>query len=267
LYRHDWTDDNSLATLNPMNGGTKWEQAALVIRQEIASGRLQPGDRVMGELDLAERCGISRGTARDALTRLVAEGVLSPGSPRTVAKRELLTVSLTRAAERVHGREEATKGADAFLGEAERAGREPGQEILPLMVANASDQVASLLGLHPLALVVGRQLIRSAGGTRHNMITFWFPFDVADGTPLMRPDSIEEGSLAWLERRYGTLEHCPATIWTRPPTQAEAEILAIPPNVHVLEVWRTTVSMPGRLPVVTSVSIWPGDRAVLRIEI
>jgi len=249
-----------------MNGTTKWEQAALEIRQEIASGRLRPGDKVPGELDLAERCGISRGTARDALQRLVAEGVLTPGSPRTVAKRELLTVSLTRSAELVTLGESPTRGADAFLGEAARAGREPGQEIMPIIVANASDQVASLLGLTSLALVVGRQLVRSAGGTRHNMITFWFPFDVADGTPLLRPDSIEEGSMTWLETRYGKLDHCPATIGTRPPAPAEAEILAIPPNVHVLEVWRTTV-MQGGLPVVTSVGVYPGDRAVLRIEV
>jgi len=249
-----------------MNGGTKWEQAAQEIRLEIASGRLQPGDKVPGELDLAERCGISRGTARDALLRLVAEGVLTPGSPRRVAKRELLTVSLTRDAERVAMGEQPTRGADAFLGDAARAGREPGQDPPMVIVGNATDQVASLLGLHPGGLVVARQLVRSAGGTRHNMITFWFPFDIADGTPLMHPDSIEEGSLAWLEKRYGKLDHCPATIWTRPPTPAEAEILAIPSNVHVLEVWRTTV-MQGGLPVVTSMGVYPGDRAVLRIEI
>jgi GntR family transcriptional regulator len=183
-----------------------------------------------------------------------------------VAKRELLTVSLTRSAERVAMGEQPTRGADAFLGDAAAAGREPGQDPPMIIVTNASDQVASLLGLFPGALVVGRQLIRSAGRTRHNMIIFWFPFDVADGSPLMRPESIEEGSLAWLEKRYGKLDHAPATIWPRMPTADEAAVLAIPPNVPVAEVWRTSL-MQGGLPVVTSMGLYPGDRAVLRIEI
>lgn len=249
-----------------MNGDTKWEAVAREIRQEITSGRLQPGDRVLGEDALADQCHVSRGTARLALQRLEAEGVLTPGSPRRVAKRELLTVSLTRSAERVALGEQPTRGADAFLGDAAAAGREPRQEPPIVVIGNATDQVASLLGLRPGGLVVARQLVRSAGQSRHNMITFWFPFDVADGTPLMDPASIEEGSLAWLEAKYGKLGHCPATIWPRMPSPAEADILAIPRNVPVAEVWRTTVRR-NSLPVVTSMSVWPGDRAVLRIDL
>ena len=248
-----------------MNDGTKWETIARDIRAEIEAGRKQPGDPAPSELALSAAYHVARGTAREALRHLEQAGVLSPGSPRTVARRERITVSLTRDAEQVGDGESPTRGADAFLGGAAAAGREPEQEIM-VIIAQAPPDVARRLGLPAGAPVIARQLVRSAGGSRHNMITFWFSDEVARGTPLAEPGSIEEGSLTWLEKHYGALTQAPATIGTRMPEPAEADVLGILTGVPVMVVWRTTL-MRGGLPVVTSMSLWPGDRTILRLDL
>jgi GntR family uxuAB operon transcriptional repressor len=53
-----------------------------MLRKEIASGQLQPRDRLPPERVLAEAHGVARGTVREALTRLAREGLVEirPGS-------------------------------------------------------------------------------------------------------------------------------------------------------------------------------------------
>lgn len=48
-----------------------------IFRQDIASGVLKPGDRLLSEPELATRYHVSRSTIREAITALVQEGLLS----------------------------------------------------------------------------------------------------------------------------------------------------------------------------------------------
>jgi DNA-binding GntR family transcriptional regulator len=52
-----------------------WEDAAAVVRRSIVRGELRPGDRI-SEAQLAERLGVSRMPARDAIRALIKEGLL-----------------------------------------------------------------------------------------------------------------------------------------------------------------------------------------------
>jgi DNA-binding GntR family transcriptional regulator len=56
--------------------------AVKALRAEIATGQLRPGDSVAEE-DVAKRLGISRTPVRDAIGRLVAEGLLTKDDNRT----------------------------------------------------------------------------------------------------------------------------------------------------------------------------------------
>ena len=250
-----------------MSGGAKWRAIAGDIRAKVASGELAPGDPVPSEDVLAARHGVARMTARTALQHLEQTALVTPAQPggsRTVARRELFTVSLTRAAERVGAGESPTRGADAWLGDMRAAGREPSQDILVIMALAGADAARHLM-LPEGVPVVARQLVREAGGTRHNMITFWFPQDIAHGTVLAEPGSIEEGSLAWLEQKFGPLSHT-IELTTRQPTADEAKVLSIPAGVPVMVVWRTS-AMQGGLPVVAAMAIYPGDRSLLRLDL
>lgn len=51
-------------------------QLADILRRDIAEGRLGPGDKLPSESELIEQHGISRGTAREAITALRTEGLI-----------------------------------------------------------------------------------------------------------------------------------------------------------------------------------------------
>jgi len=54
-----------------------FEDICLQIRNEVAAGRLKPGDRLPAERDLAEQLGVSRTAVREALRSLEVAGVIS----------------------------------------------------------------------------------------------------------------------------------------------------------------------------------------------
>jgi GntR family transcriptional regulator, transcriptional repressor for pyruvate dehydrogenase complex len=60
----------------PVTGGRISDAITHQIRTAILSRRLQPGDRLPNERELAERFGVSRVTVRDALRTLEAGGLL-----------------------------------------------------------------------------------------------------------------------------------------------------------------------------------------------
>ena len=63
-----------------LNRSSLSDQVASVIREQILTGRLKPGESVL-QLDWAKRLGVSRMPVRDAIRRLCTEGVLvSTGS-------------------------------------------------------------------------------------------------------------------------------------------------------------------------------------------
>ena len=96
-----------------------YRQIANELRGLIASGELRPGEMVPSELALAEQRGVSRGTARSALTMLVDDGLVEvvPGRGRRVvggAAEGLLRTEWGRVAEALRRRLEAGEfGADA----------------------------------------------------------------------------------------------------------------------------------------------------------
>ncbi len=57
-------------------------QLAHILRQQIASGELRPGDRVPSEVQLCERYGVSPMTARRALNILLDEGLVTAARGR-----------------------------------------------------------------------------------------------------------------------------------------------------------------------------------------
>lgn len=241
----------------------KWRQIADELRARIAQGVLSPGDPVDTEDGLAKRYGVARGTARGALVALEREGLLYPGRPRRVAQRTPLAVHVARSADHAWAGESPTAGADAWVGDMHRAGQPPGQEIDVARVAVGGD-AAGALEVPGGITVVSRRLTRVAAGRPHNLITFWFPLEVAEGTLLAEPGSITEGSVAWLEKTHGPLAH-EVRVSARMPSPGEAERLRIPSGVPVMVVWR--VSRSGAGPVVASMAVYPADRAVLKLDL
>lgn len=62
--------------IRPQKGLPLYLQLKQMIHAQISAGDMRPGDRVPSERELAERFGMSRMTARQALLELVREGLL-----------------------------------------------------------------------------------------------------------------------------------------------------------------------------------------------
>lgn len=69
------------------------DRAYRTLRQDIIDGHLPPGS-VLGEVEQAERLGLSRTPLREAISRLVSEGLAAPSSGRGTVVTE---VSLAEA--------------------------------------------------------------------------------------------------------------------------------------------------------------------------
>src|SRR5260370_40909023 len=52
-----------------------FEEIALQIRVQLATGRLRPGDRLPSERDLAQQLGVGRNSEREALRALEVSGI------------------------------------------------------------------------------------------------------------------------------------------------------------------------------------------------
>src|SRR4051794_41885303 len=73
----------SVSTIEPLvslDRSTLRERALSALRTAITSGRYRPGDH-LGEVELANGLGISRGTVREALRHLEQEGLVEAGPP------------------------------------------------------------------------------------------------------------------------------------------------------------------------------------------
>jgi DNA-binding GntR family transcriptional regulator len=89
-------------TLRSLDRTTLRERALVSLRSAIVSGQYQPGDH-LGEVEIAERLSISRGTVREALRHLQQEGLLTPGMRgmlrvRTLSTREVRELFRVREA-------------------------------------------------------------------------------------------------------------------------------------------------------------------------
>lgn len=72
-----------------------------VLMDEIAAGALAPGER-LDEVRLTARFGVSRTPVREALSRLVAQGILIPGEKRGVRVAQYTRAELAQIFEAMH---------------------------------------------------------------------------------------------------------------------------------------------------------------------
>src|SRR5919206_3900664 len=69
----------TMQPLAALDRSTLRERALEALRLAITSGQYRPGDH-LGEVELAGRLGVSRGTVREALRHLQQEGLVTAGA-------------------------------------------------------------------------------------------------------------------------------------------------------------------------------------------
>jgi DNA-binding GntR family transcriptional regulator len=206
-------------------------QIAENLKRAIDDGTLKPGDRLDNELDLAERLGVSRPTVRQAVQRLVEQGLV-------VRRRGLGTVV---AAPRIL----RSVALTSLYDDLSASGRHPATTVLAAREISASDELASVLGLPAGAALLFLERLRLTDGTPLAIMHNYLPAGLLTGRP---EDALEKTGLYELLRSQGVELHAgEQVIGARRATAAEAKLLQAPRTATVLTMTRTTFDAAGRL--------------------
>ncbi|MEO6013308.1 MAG: phosphonate metabolism transcriptional regulator PhnF [Devosia sp.] len=144
-----------------LSGVAMWRRIADAIRLDIVGGKLQRGDKLAGELDLAQRFSVNRHTVRRALAALADEGVV-----RAEQGRGTFVEQANRASYRIGKR---TRFSEGLAGQARSLER----RILAHSVETATPVVATALRLRPGAKTVRLETLSLADGRPLSRATSW----------------------------------------------------------------------------------------------
>ena len=162
-----------------------WFQLARQLEAAIERGDLRPGQRLDNEVDLAERCGLSRPTVRRAIEDLVGQGLL-------VRRRGVGTQVVQAPVKRPL---ELSSLHDDLAG----SGRRPTTRVLSCAVVPADESVSTSLGLPVGEPVVALERVRSARDEPLAVLRNWLPADLGE----LSAGLLAENGLYALLRRYG----------------------------------------------------------------
>lgn len=204
-------------------------QLAGQLEAAIVSGALAPGSRLENEIQLADRCGLSRPTVRQAIQHLVDRGLL-------VRKRGVGTQVVQAQVRRPI---ELTSLYDDLAA----ARRAPRTRVLELETVPATDAIAKDLGVPPGTDVIRLRRLRLSDNEPLALMTNHLPTDIV----VLTPDLLERHGLYEILRSAGVnLRIANQTIGARGATTAEARLLDERRGVPLLTMTRTTFDDKGR---------------------
>ena len=216
--------------LDESDPAPRYVRVARHIEKAVTEGKLRPGDRLDGELGLAERLGISRQTLRKAVEDLVARGIL-------VRKHGVGTQVAPSPAE---GR---PFGVSSLYDELVLAGRHPETEVRILETQFASPEVAAALELTPGDEVVHLERIRFASATALAIMRNWLPAGFID---LQEADLQKRGLYEILREAGVDMRIAHQSIGAESATDEAAALLDVPKGAALLSMHTLTYADLGR---------------------
>ncbi|MGQ4374756.1 GntR family transcriptional regulator [Streptomyces sp. SAS_267] len=213
------------------------------LRRQIATGRIQPGERLRSEADLADRYKVSTVTLRRALSVLQVEGLVEKihgkGNFVRLPLRKIMYVG-------GWGTLDPWTAADAAL-----------RVTVRTTTVQAHGQLATLLNVPAGSPLAEFSCLSLEGASPHGLARIYIPRDLASAGVL------DESAYREAVTRFAVLGPAPAavreTVCARPPTPDEASTLRIGPTVPVLAITRTATDPAGRV-VEAALLAFPGDR-------
>ncbi len=212
-------------------GAPLYRQIQSDLRERVSSGELEPGAQIETEQELIARYGVSRATVRQALSGLVAEGLLEIRRGRGTF---------------VHGAalEHRLGGFYTFSREIERHGMRPGTRVRGIGLEPAGDDVAEGLGLASGTSVVALSRVRLADDQPIVSETSYLP--AARFKDLEEVDFTDTSLYETLHNAYGVRPmRARETFVPVLMSPDDAEVLGGATGDPVLSVERTTYDADG----------------------
>lgn len=226
-------------------------QLAEQIRERIDAGQLPPGAQLPSERELGEEMGISRMTARQAVTYLVRQGRLlsKPGIGTFVAEPKL-----------THG----TWHLLGFTEEMLRQGQAAASRVLEQTRLLVPKAVAQRLTLQPDDDVTMIVRLRYSNKLPLLLETVYVPQRLAPG--LEREDLSQASLYARLEQQYNLrLDHARQTLEAITANTHEAELFGIAPGSLMLLLEGVTYTREGQ-PAEYFKAVYRNDKFKFELE-
>jgi GntR family transcriptional regulator len=225
----------------------KYAQVIEELRRRIESGEYPPGSLIPSEHQLSDEFQITRATVVRALRVLREDGWIETQQGKG---------SFVRGRPALAGLEARRPGEEAL-------NRDESHEqgaLVEAGVSTPSPRVAALLGRADNGEVLARRRLIRQDGEPSEIVTWWIPAPLADGTDLANPNPLHGGVRAHLARRKGIrIDHVIEQVTARHPTSREAKLLSVGKTAPVLAVYVTARQASGE-PVLVLEIVMPGDR-------
>ena len=200
------------------------------LRRQISAGELRPGDALPSESALVSRFGVSRGTVRQALATLRAEGAIAGSRGRPLVVRGAhLTQPLSELI--------------SFSAWARSLGKEPSGAVIEFGPRHAGAEAATALGLRPGDAVYYLVRVRLANDEALMIERATFPPRI--GEMLDGLDLNHHSIYAELARRGVVFASARHLIDAIPASRADALLLQVAPRTPLLRVHRHAFSPSG----------------------
>src|SRR5579884_1425417 len=223
----------------------RYYQLKEIMREKIRSGEWKPGDLIPSERELGEQYGISRMTARQAITEMVNEGHLYREQGKgTFVSRHKITQQLMRLT--------------GFTEDISARGQKPGTKVIIASMRPADEIVAERLRIKQGQPIFYLQRLRMADGEplaiENSHISFM-------GCERLLEEDLEHNSLyRLLETQYGLpLIEAEQELEAGLAGNEEAQLLKIPIASAVLLIRRPTYTDRNQ-PIEYAKSVYRGNK-------
>ncbi len=228
-----------------------WRQIENTLAEEIAGGRLQAGERLPTELQLAERFGVNRHTIRRAVSTLVERGLLRVEQGRgTFVQDNAIDYAISKRTRFSQNMARQNLSSDV--------------DILSVDLLPVSAELAGLLALQP-----GEEVhrIRTLSRVELRVVDYATMFFPAARFPGLPEVYYRHRSVTRTLQHFGVQDYTRrfTRVTARLPDAEVVDYLGIPKNRPVLHVKSLNVD-PAGVPVQYGVTHFNGDLVQLVME-
>ncbi len=226
---------------------------AILGEHELLGSRLVAGAQMPTEPEISQYFQVARGTVRQALDRLAAEGLIERRGRRGTFVRRLPVLTYSAQSEDPN----RVGDGDTWTSIVEKAGHHPTADF-SFRIVPASMAVAKRLQVERDDLVVVRELDRRVDDTPWLNQVSYYPMDVARECGLDTPHDIAEGTVRRMAAHGYREIRMVHEISSRPSTVEEVNSFGLATGVPVLVYWRT--AWTTERPVRATCEVLPADR-------
>lgn len=223
----------------------RYYQLKEIMRERIRAGEWKPGDLIPSERELGEKYGISRMTARQAITELVSEGLFyrEQGKGTFVSQHKITQqlIHLTGFTEDIRAR-----------------GQRPGTKVISATMHAADEAIAEKLRITPGTPIFRLQRLRLADGEPLAIELSHISFK--DCEKLLEEDLENNSLYRVLESKYGVmLMEADQEIEAGLAGSEDAQTLKIAPGSSVLYTRRVTYTERNQ-PIEYAKAVYCGNK-------